>query len=74
MSRANLGNESGYNIERSTKETTGFSQIATAGPNVATYQNTGLAAGNTYYYSVRAVNASGSSAYSSVVKVVTPRN
>jgi hypothetical protein len=59
----NANNESGFRIERSTNGTT-WTQIATTGANVTAYTNTGLTSGTTYYYRVRAYNASGSSTYS----------
>ncbi|OJW22507.1 MAG: hypothetical protein BGO49_00540, partial [Planctomycetales bacterium 71-10] len=56
-------NESGYRVERSSDGVT-FAEIGTTGPNQATYQATGLAAGTVYWFRVRAYNATGTSAYS----------
>jgi serine protease AprX len=66
-------NESGFKIERSTNATTGFTEIATVGPNVSTYSNTGLSRNTTYYYRVRAYNADGDSVYSNTASATTPR-
>ncbi|MFA5127365.1 MAG: MopE-related protein, partial [Patescibacteria group bacterium] len=55
----------GYQILRSTTSGSGYSQIATATNNY--YTNTGLSAGATYYYRVRAQDAAGNlSSYSNV--------
>ncbi|HSD71288.1 MAG TPA: fibronectin type III domain-containing protein, partial [Thermoanaerobaculia bacterium] len=50
----------GFQIERSLSSTSGFALIATVGKNVTTYTNSGLAAGTTYYYRVRALANNGS--------------
>jgi predicted phage tail protein len=64
----NATNEDGFRIERCKGATcTNFTQIATVGPNVTTYANTGLTANTSYRYRVRAYNASGVSAYSNIV-------
>src|SRR5438309_10095424 len=61
----NSTNETGFKIERCQGSgCTNFVQIATVGTNVTTYSNTGLTAGVSYSYRVRAYNASGNSAYS----------
>ncbi len=45
----------GYQIYRSTKKSSGFQKIATVGgAGTVTYKDTGLSAGKTYYYKVRA--------------------
>jgi hypothetical protein len=63
-------NEDGFAIERST-DGVSFREIGTVGPNVQTYSSTGLAAGTTYYYRVRAYNSQGYSAYTNVVSALT---
>ena len=60
----NATNETGFKIERKTGSGGTYSQIATAGAGATGYSNTGLTAGTTYYYRVRATNAAGDSAYS----------
>jgi len=61
----NSSNETGFKIERCQGTGCGsFVQIAQVGANVTTYSNTGLSAGVSYTYRVRAYNASGNSAYS----------
>ena len=68
----NATNESGFQIERCKGATcTNFTQIATVGPNVTTFQNTGLTANTSYRYRVRAYNAYGTSAYSNIVTAKT---
>jgi beta-glucanase (GH16 family) len=59
----NSNNEDGFKIERST-DGVNFTQITTMAANTARYTNTGLTSGTTYYYRVRAYNASGNSPYS----------
>ncbi len=62
----------GYRVERCTGAScTNFAQIAT--PTTASYSNTGLTAGTTYRYRVRAADAAANlSAYSSTVNATTP--
>jgi hypothetical protein len=62
-------NETGFNIQRST-DGTNYTQVASVGPNVTTYNDTGLTPGVTYYYRVDAYNAGGTSAYSNVASNV----
>lgn len=62
----NSTDETGFKIERRTGTGGTWGQIATAGANITVYKNTGLTAGTTYFYRVRANNASGDSAYSNV--------
>nr|WSZ97371.1 fibronectin type III domain-containing protein [Streptomyces sp. NBC_00857] len=63
--------ETGFRIERSTDGTT-FRQVATAGADATTYTDTGLTAGTTYHYRVRAAGAGeAASAWSNTAKAVT---
>ena len=61
----------GYKLEQST-DGTNFTEIATLASNVTSYANTGLLAGTTYYYRIRAYNTVGSSAYSNLTQATTP--
>ena len=67
----NSGIETGYKIERGTASAGPFTQIATVGASVASYSNTGLSAATTYYYRVRAYNATGNSGYSNTANATT---
>jgi hypothetical protein len=67
----NSTNETGFKIERKIGAGGSYSQIATVGANVSTYSHTGLAAGTTYYYKVRAYNASGDSTFTNEVSATT---
>ena len=66
----NISNEDGFRIERCAGAACAtFAEIATVGPNVTAYANTGLTAGTGYSYRVRAYNAAGNSGYSNVAVV-----
>lgn len=67
----NSGNETNFVVSRATASAGPFTDIATLGTNVTSYNNTGLAASTTYYYAVRATNASGSSANSNIASATT---
>jgi subtilisin family serine protease len=65
-------NESGFRIERCQGAgCTNFTQIASVAANATSYQNTGLAAGTTYNYRVRAFNNDGNSDYSNTAGATT---
>ncbi len=64
------GDETGYEVERS-GDGSNFSRIATLGANAASYSNTGLAAGTTYYYRVRGMKGPAGSAYTHIVNART---
>jgi alpha-mannosidase len=66
----NSNNESGFKIE-SGIDGVNFSQIATVGPNILTYSNTGLTSSKTYYYRVRSYNVDGNSTYSNTAQATT---
>jgi hypothetical protein len=67
----NSNNEDGFKIERSTNGTT-FTQIATVGPSITTFSNTGLSKNTTYYYRVSSYGSGGNSAYSNTASARTP--
>ena len=69
----NSSNESGFYIERSTNGGKGWTQIAQVGSNVTSYTDTSVSACKTYSYRVCGYNSSGTSAYSNVAKVTTPK-
>jgi hypothetical protein len=60
----NSSNEDGFGIERRAGTTQTYVQIAVVGANVTSYNDTGLARGETYCYRVHSFNAAGSSPYS----------
>jgi hypothetical protein len=66
----NSNNEDGFKVYRST-DGVNFTTAATLGANTTTFSNSGRTASTTYYYRVRAFNASGNSAYSNTVNVTT---
>jgi len=68
----NSTNETGFLVERRTGTSVTWSQIASLSANVRAFSDTGLTAGTTYYYRVRARNASGYSGYSNEVMAATP--
>jgi titin len=67
----NSNNETGFQIERSLTSGSGYALIATTAPNTTAYSNTGLAANTSYFYRIRATNASGSSAYTAISNAIT---
>src|SRR5205085_1374039 len=61
----NSSNETGFVVGRTTTSGGPYTDIATVGAGVTTYNNTtGLSANTTYYYVVRATNSGGDSANS----------
>ncbi|MBI3008434.1 MAG: fibronectin type III domain-containing protein, partial [Candidatus Omnitrophica bacterium] len=67
----NSSNETGFRIERKTGASGTYSEIATPTANTTTYNDTGLSESTTYYYRVRAYNASGNSSYSNEANALT---
>src|SRR5262249_10058857 len=69
----NSSNETGFKIERATDS--GFTQnltlVTTTAAGVTSYSNTGLTSNTTYYYRVRATNASGDSSNSNTANATT---
>jgi hypothetical protein len=66
----NSSDETGFKIERRTASGS-YSQIATVGAGVTSYSNTGLTAGTTYYYRVKACSSAGDSGYSNEASATT---
>ncbi|MDR6806241.1 titin [Dyadobacter sp. BE34] len=66
----NAGDETGFELERST-DALSFTKIADLGPNVTTYQHTGLAPATRYWYRVLAKNTAGKSGYSNIANATT---
>jgi hypothetical protein len=66
-------NETGFVVERATDSafSAGFTSF-NLGAGATSYTDTGLTAGTTYYYRVKAVNAAGSSGYSNTASVTVP--
>ncbi len=67
----NSTEETGFEIERSTTSGSGYVLVHTTSANETAYVDTGLEPGTTYYYRVRAVNASGHSDYTPELSVNT---
>ena len=70
----NSANESNFIVARSSTSGGPYTDIATLAANTTSYSNTGLAENTTYYYVVRASNASGSSANSNQASATTQLN
>ncbi len=66
----NSDNEEGFTWEWGTDGVT-FGSSGTTGPNITTFDMTGLTSNQRYYVRVMATNASGSSAYSNVLSLST---
>jgi len=68
----NSTSEQGFHIERSL-DGQNFTEIATVGPNVQSYNDTGLTPQTTYFYRVLAFNNFGNSEPSNVAAETTPK-
>ncbi|MBN1674989.1 MAG: fibronectin type III domain-containing protein [Kiritimatiellae bacterium] len=69
----NSGNETGFKLERRPAGGS-WAQIAQPGANTTAYTDSGLSAGQSYEFRVRASNAAGDSAYSNTAGATTPVN
>jgi len=68
----NSANEAGFKIERCQGAgCTNFAEVAQVAANVASYSDTGLSAGTTYSYRLRAFNSGGDSSYSNTAAATT---
>jgi|GEM_PF-788919 len=71
----NATNETAYLLDRAPDNAGSagtYAQIASLPAGTSAYSNTGLAANTRYWYRVRAMNATDTSAYSNVVSTTTP--
>lgn len=68
----NSNNEDGFKIEKAGSAGGVYTQLATVGPNVLSYVDTGIAPGATVCYRVSAFNVAGSSAPSTAVCATAP--
>ena len=69
----NSNDEIGFVVERCAGAgCSSFVPIASLGPNVAGYSNTGLTASTTYTYRVQAAHPTGNSSYSNTATATTP--
>jgi len=70
----NASNETGYRLERKTGVAGTYAEIGSTGPGsggLVTYSDIGLLSNTTYYYRVRAYNATATSPYSNEANVKT---
>ncbi|MFH1227512.1 MAG: fibronectin type III domain-containing protein, partial [Planctomycetota bacterium] len=71
----NSNSEDGVKIERASAsggQAGTYAQIATTVADITSYQDTGVADGDTYYYRVRAFNDNGNSMYSNEASATIP--
>ncbi len=67
----NSADESGFAIERKTGAGGTYAQIGTAAANEASFGDTGLWTGTTYFYRLKAINGTGTSGYSNEASATT---
>ena len=72
LSWSDLANETGYRLEARVGASGNWAEIATPGANATSYHHTGLTAGTTMFYRLRAFNTGGTSPYSAEVTATTP--
>lgn len=68
----NSANETGFKLERSLTQTSGYAEIADLEANETRYEDDSLTPGTTYFYRIKAYNAVGDSAYSPLTSAQTP--
>ena len=64
-------NEDGFRVYRGATSTTVTTLVATVGPGITSYPDTGLSASTTYFYKVTAFNTAGESALSNGANATT---
>lgn len=69
----NATNEEGFKIERVAKGGAAWTQVGSAGKDSSSYTDTGLQAGTTYYYRIKAWNNFGVSAATNELVVTTAK-
>ncbi len=67
----NSTNEIGFRVQRRVEGSTDWVEIKTTLVNISRYSDTGLEAGTTYHYRVRAVNNTGASGFSNEASATT---
>jgi acid phosphatase len=72
LSWNDVGNETGYRLEKSANGASGWAEIASLGANQTTYSDINVAAQQTWFYRVRALNTGGFSSYSNTASATTP--
>jgi hypothetical protein len=70
LSWSDVSGETGYILERSHDNAT-WSQIATPASDATSYSDTGVIAGNKYYYRLRSISGVGASANTTIVNATT---
>lgn len=64
-------NETGFRVERSPDGSSGWSEVTATAADVVSYDDTGLAAGTTYWYRVCATSGGGDTAFSNTADATT---
>ncbi|MBN1671665.1 MAG: lamin tail domain-containing protein [Kiritimatiellae bacterium] len=65
------GNEAGFKLDRRMSGAQDWERVATLAANQTAHSDSGLPAGTTFYYKIKAYNADGNSAYSAVAAATT---
>ncbi len=66
------GNETGFQVERSTAPDSGFINVTTTAANARKFVDAGLSSGTPLYYRIRAMNGGVGSAFTEVVSTYVP--